>query len=571
MNKYNNFELAVYVTAQDVMSMPDDPNELAAQFEFFQKNLNVSKLYLETFRNGFVPREKMSSVKEFFSERRLKTSTSLMNVSSTAQNADIRIGNAFCYNDPELLHLLKETFERMASDFDEIMIDDCFFTNCTCSRCRKDKKNRSWAEYRMQKMTEISRDYVIGPAKKVNPDVYIILKYPTWGESFSRQGYSTETQPAMFDAIYAGTETRHTTYSIFRNPRYTSFSIIRWLESIRGNNLGGWFDPYMCGGSINNYLEQAHLTLLSKPFEITLFCYGSLLDTVLVPALGFELKRIDGYLGKLGNPEGISTYLPVHSSGEDHVYDYLGMAGVPIAPSIHFPDDGTPVLLTGAAAQDGDVVEKISSQLIGGGDVFATPVFMRRLQRHGDAVDEFTGMRVTEGKITSDSFGAFEVGWSDNVDYTHSRQPMTFPVIDWKTNDCNFLAIIAKEQMPTPLLAYSYYGTGRFYVLNLPDAWSDIYHLPSEVLTLIRKKMSSHLDVYLEGEANIAVFPYDNNTLVLQSFLEHGSRAKVHMSGDVTAITNLVSGEIQKRLYAKDDESVFEIAIPPQSQLAFSW
>ena len=80
-----------------------------------------------------------------------------------------------------------------------------------------------------------------------------------------------------------------------------------------------------------------------------------------------------------------------------------------------------------------------------------------------------------------------------------------------------------------------------------------------------------NLDVYLEGEANIAVFPYDNNTLVLQSFLEHGSRAKVHMSGDVTAITNLVSGEIQKRLYAKDDESVFEIAIPPQSQLAFSW
>ena len=570
MTRYSNFDLAIYVTAQNVMAMPDDESSLDEQFSFFGKHLKVSKLYLETYREDTVPSEKLMAVKSYFEKKRIKTATGITTSSPSAAHAEIRIGNLYCYNDPALLDLLKRTFERMASEFDEIMIDDFFSTNCTCTRCRDAKGERTWTDYRLSRMTEISREYVIEPARKINPEVNIILKYPTWGESFQRLGYNTETQPKLFDQIYAGTETRHTTYSIFRNPRYTSFSLIRWLSSIQNNNGGGWFDPYMCGGSINNYLEQAHLTLLSKPKEITLFCYGSLLDTVLVPALGFELDRMDRFLGKLGEPTGISTYLPVHSSGEDHVYDFLGMCGIPIAPSVHFPTPDEPVLLTGASGCDKDVGERIKNHLIHGGDVFATPGFMCRLQED-DLIDEFTGLRVTSGKITDNHFGSFEVGWSDAVDYNEAGRPITFPIIDWKTNDCEFLAIIAREQMPTPVLAFSYYGKGRFFVLNLPDVWSDTYALPVPLLTLIRKKTSEHLPVYIEGEARIAVFPYSNNAMVLQSFLEHGSNVKIHIRGDVESIRNIESGTSTTALYKIDGESVFELAIPPLAQTAVKW
>ena len=571
MKSYRNFELAIYVTAQNVMDMPLDTEALQEQFDFFEKHLRVSKLYLETYRDGSVPSEKLMAVKEFFAGKGIVASTGITNSSTSMEGSEIRIGNLFCYNDPETLDLLKITFERMASEFDEIMIDDFFSTNCTCERCRAGKGNRTWTDYRLEKMTEISRDYVIDPAKKVNPKVNITLKYPTWGESFQRLGYNTETEPFLYDQIYSGTETRHTTYSIFRNPRYTSFSLIRWLASINDNNGGGWFDPYMCGGSINNYLEQAHLTLLAKPKEINLFCYGSLWNTVLIPALGFELDRIDGYLGYLGKPVGVSTYLPVHSSGEDHIYDYLGMAGIPIDPSVYFPETDAPVLLTGAAACDGQITDKIKAHLLGGGDVFATPGFMYALQDDGDGIDEFTGLRVTNGKITDSFFGAFEIGWSNDVDYAHASRPVTFPVVDWKTNDCNFLAIIATEQMPTPVLAYSFYGRGRFYVLNLPDVWSDVYALPSELLTLIRKKLSVSLPAYIEGEAKIAVFPYDNRTMVLQSFLEHGAKVKIHVKGDVDAIRNVVSDEETQVLYSRDGESIFEIALPPMAQTVVGW
>ncbi len=93
------------------------------------------------------------------------------------------------------------------------------------------------------------------------------------------------------DRIHAGTETRHTTYSLFKNPRYTSYSLIRYLANLKEhNNGGGWIDNIMCG-SLDAYLEQANLTLLAKPPELTLFCTGLLQTGSWRAALGCRLPN----------------------------------------------------------------------------------------------------------------------------------------------------------------------------------------------------------------------------------------------------------------------------------------
>jgi hypothetical protein len=52
---------------------------------------------------------------------------------------------------------------------------------------------------------------------------------------------------------------------------------------------------------------------------------------------GLPSAELDAVIGSLGQPWGIPVYLPAGSSGEDHLYDYLGMCGIPLEPVADFP------------------------------------------------------------------------------------------------------------------------------------------------------------------------------------------------------------------------------------------
>jgi hypothetical protein len=53
----------------------------------------------------------------------------------------------------------------------------------------------SWTDFRLQLMTDAARDLIINPAKAVNPQVKIIIKYPNWYEHFQGLGFNLETGP----------------------------------------------------------------------------------------------------------------------------------------------------------------------------------------------------------------------------------------------------------------------------------------------------------------------------------------------------------------------------------------
>jgi hypothetical protein len=63
------------------------------------------------------------------------------------------------------------------------------------------------------------------------------------------------------------------------------------------------------------------------------------------------------------------------------------------------------------------------------------------------------------------------------------------------------------------------YGKGRFFVLTIPDTYSDLYQLPTAVLNHICKRVSQEIPVHLEEPARVCLFAYDNRTFVTHSFL----------------------------------------------------
>ena len=557
MNGYSNFRFSMFLTVGCVENMFREGADPDVQFDYYAKYFNFTKVYIECWRQKKVDFATLMRAKAYFEAKGIETATALMPTWSPEYECSARM---LCFTNPEVQTLFSEYIASMAAYFDEIMIDDSLSTDCTCERCREAKGNRTWTDFRLQLMTDFCRDCIVAPARKINPKVKLTLKYPTWHESYQTLGYNTETQPPMF----------HTTYSLFRNPRYTSYSLIRYLQSLPpNNNRGGWFDPFMCANDPNVFTEQAEFTLLSSPEEMTLFCWGANLDSMYPPALGYTMERTDRFLGELGAPVGIPVYLPFHSRGEDHVYDFLGMCGIPTDPTAVFPEDSRLVMLTAASACDKGIIEKIKAHLLRGGDVVVTSGCLEKLQDAG--LDEFTAMRVTSARQSGKEFGGFVTGWSSDTDYYKADHDISMPVIEWMTNENEFFAVQTRDCSPNILLSRSWYGSGMLWILNIPDSMADIYDIPAPVMSYLRRHLSKDMPVWFEGQNKLALFPRDNNTFAIKSFLQHGSVALIHVKGEAEKLTCISQGRSYVPYARVNGETVFRVTLEPILLSAFRW
>ena len=562
--KYKSINLAVYCAAPTLDRLTDR-KELAKKYSFFKKHLSLNKVYLETYRTGVtIPRKKMSWIIDFFRGKNIEVAGGITPTTEESfTDLPPRLLAASCYNHPQIRERIKKISTYTASLFDEFILDDFFFTNCTCQTCIEEKGSRTWEEYRLQLMTEVSKKLIVKPAKKENTEVKVIIKYPNWIESFQQTGYNTEIQPEIFDLIYTGTETRDSKFTHQHLPRYGSYSLIRWMENISHcQNGGGWFDRFDCQNNLNHYLEQAYLTVFSKARELMLFSFGSLLDTVFVPALGHELKKLDKTADILGTPRGITAYEPHHAQGEDHLYDYLGMNGLPFEPTPHFPKEDNTVLLTKNSTQDNKVMEKLKNHLQSGNNAVITSGFLKKMQNKG--IKEITSAKYTDQKVNSDIFAVNTRGCSFE-NYYQGNQNILLPVLNFKNNDTWPLAVTINGNNSFPLLLKDYYGGGTLYTLTIPDNFSDFEKYPSQVLTIIRKSLMENQDVYLEGEGGIGLFLYDNNTLIIESFKPHKSSVKIHIKGNNVKLYS-ASGEREiNKFRSSNQETVFEVKLQPAS------
>lgn len=562
MDGYQNFDLVVYVPQWDMRRM-EDPAWLESTYEMLSKYIHIEKVYLETHRNlDIIEKDKVLKIKKFFEDRGVKVSGGITYVVSERNRYE-----SFCYTKASDRKKVREIAEYTAGLFDEIILDDFFFTNCKCEECIKAKGNKSWTEYRLDLMTDVTKNVVVGPARKVNPDVKIIIKYPNWYDHFHYTGYNLETEPNLFDMIYTGTETRDPVYTHQHLQHYQSYGQMRYFENIApGRNGGGWVDPG-AHRYLDRYIEQIALTLFAKAKEQTLFCWGAIVQMIrqsggnskphseYAPVLGYHLERIDEFLGKLGNPVGIKSYKPYHSNGEDFLPNYIGMLGIPMDITPEFPSDEKLIFLTEQASFDKDIVKKIKKQLIDGKDVVITSNLYRALQGRG--IEDIVELEYTDKKAAVHRF----YDWRDVY---LSENDILIPQLRYATNDSWELITALDSGVGYPILQQASYGNGKMFVLVIPDNFGELYEMPKEILTRIKQVLMKNLFVYTDTPGNVSLFVYDNNSFIVNSYKDHSIPVKVVLDKKFKKVIDLESNR-ELDLQQEDDQAVFTTQLEPHA------
>ncbi|MBQ5319994.1 MAG: hypothetical protein J6K17_12940 [Oscillospiraceae bacterium] len=569
MGNYRNFELVVYFVAHGVKNVNE--SELGKQIEFFKKYMRIDKVYLEPFRDGcFASEEQLCLCRDIFAKHGIKSQGGITTSMPDPEGAKAkqRLFNVMCYNDEVMMDTLKQVCEMNARVFDGFIIDDFFFTNCTCEKCRngRDAYNAehgitdgSWQAYRTHLMYEASKKYVIGPAKAVNPDCKITIKYPNWMESYQETGYDPASQKEIFDYIYTGTETRDPMNTDQHLPRYLSYSLMKYMDKMApGRNGGGWFDPFDCR-MLDYYLEQAYLTAFAKPKEVMMFCFQALADSVNVPALGFMLDKLDALLDGLGEPLGVPCYIPNASQGEDNVQDFLGMNGFPVLSTPNFEADAPIMLMTASSAYDKNIVDKLEKYVTGGGKAIVTSGFIKKTL--GKGIERITSIRDRNRKMTVKDYAAENSFFFNRWERESSAKAVTVPVMEFR-NNATWGAIckgISEEEACT-LFAIDTYGDGQMYTLVVPETFADIKHYPETVLNRMRKEFAVN-GIRMEGKGQISIFTYDNDTFVVYPYVDNNtydSDITVHIKG-AKAIARLSDGKEIAPLYEENGEAVFRL------------
>ena len=539
MEKYRNFNIASYIRAYELVDITDD--QIQAGIDYFRQYTHLDKMYIENHRGKVdIPVKRLQEVKELCEKNGLETAGGITSTQFVNGIRKPSYFDTFCYTDPdhraEYLRIVRE----LASVFDEIILDDFFFTACRCEMCIQAKGKMSWKDYRLKLMEDFAQ-VIVNEAHKVNPKMKFVIKYPNWYESYPETGFNPGKQKDIFDGIYSGTETR-LTFSPQHLQRYESYSIIRLLNNTApGKNGGGWVD---LGGSqlnITNCVEQCALTVLARTPELTLWNFNSYNGSNVLPAVGRALQKIDEILDKAGEPTGVSTWEPFDGDGEDQLYNYLGMCGLPVEPVRDLDEKAPVVFCTEATGEDPDCVEKLEAYVRNGGNAVVTIGFFRRMYDKG--VKDFTSVRLTNRHVLGDCFMIDNANYMDK-EVAYSKKPILFEVISYKTNATQADISVMVDEDNFPVMTEDNYGKGRFFILNVPENFADLYKLPKEVIRNINKHLTMYQRVYVGASTKVNLFPYDNNVYVLYGYDEKGGDVQLIVRGDSNGIKDLDSGKV---------------------------
>jgi hypothetical protein len=569
---YENFKVAIYAPARDVNRMKD-PDWLEKSWNEISSQVKIDKIYLETHRDSFViDEETINKVRKFFESRGVEVAGGI-----TYTIMESNRFQTFCYTRPEQRKKAREVAEYTAKLFDEVILDDFFFTNCKCENCIKAKNKKSWSDFRVELMRGAARNLIVGPAKAVNPKVKMVIKYPNWYEHFQGCGFDLEVQPKIFDGIYTGTETRDPVYTDQHLQQYESYLIFRYFENIKpGGNGGGWVDTgamrYM-----DRYAEQLWLTMFAKAPEITLFNYSRLLaplskdlrgewqgtgtsfdfeemmkpvkqadgkmvepNSMARPA-GYALEQIDIFLGKLGKPIGVKSYRPYHSTGEDFLQNYIGMCGVPMDLLPEFPAEASIVFLTESSKYDATIVDKIKARLVAGKPVMITTGLYKSLQ--GKGIEDIVELRIGDEKASTKQFWSRRGVWGRQGVVYESESEIIIPQIKYLTNDSWEELSCLTSGVGYPIIHSADYANSRLYILTIPDNYGDLYKYPAEVLAQIREILTPDFKIRLEGPSQVVLFVYDNDTFIVESFRHEPVDIKIIADKQISKLRDIVTGE----------------------------
>lgn len=362
--------------------------------------MGITKVYLETFRSRhLVKEETIARARDRFRQAGFIVSGCV----TTTQIGKISTGWDLisCYTNAGTQKETREIFEFTAQLFDEVMIDDFWFTDCSCEECEAARNAKTvnvvgetwsiaqaeWSDYRCELMVRISQKLVLDAARRVNPDVKVIIKYPHWYDNFHERGYEVIRQTADFDITWVGTEIRDELDSRWGGRgRYTAYFMQSWLERISGGKCGGgWYDTL--GTTPATYLVQARQTILGGARESMLFNARDLRSRGAGPDDAKALREALPELLDLAvnvkrrSATGVALYKPPNSPGEEEqrIFEHVGMLGIPFVACHEFPADAPAAFFSIHALHEPNLAKKLAAYLRTGRPALITDGLAARL------------------------------------------------------------------------------------------------------------------------------------------------------------------------------------------------
>ncbi len=373
-----DLRLGSYATSGQVQQMATDEEYRAAVWETIER-MGMTKLYVEVYRGGHtVAPEQLVQVRDWLEARDIDVVGGI----ATVPGGDVGVRQEgplgwFNWQNAKTQRDLERIIRASAPVFDTFIVDDFLCTGDVSAESEQAKGDRLWGQYRCDLLTQLAQSIFVGPAKEVNPDITMIVKYPQWYDRFHRFGYDTETFPRIFDRVWVGTETRgHNTQRFGFVQPYEGFVNYRWLADIAGKKIGGaWFDHGDCAE--HDFLDQAYTSVLAGAPELVFFNLGNVVaghpDHAKVAAQFEQLADLAAFVRE--HPvTGVPAYKPSNSdpAGDMYLMDFLGMLGIPLAPVHEFPENAPVIFLPAQAAADPDLYERVKKARARGAHLIVT-------------------------------------------------------------------------------------------------------------------------------------------------------------------------------------------------------
>jgi hypothetical protein len=531
--RVDDLQLSIYITAHAIRDLLADENGRREALSIFRCN-GITKAYIEAYRSGLViDKELLMVVKEFF----LKNGIEVVGAIATVPGGDFGVNQEgplgwFNWQAQKTQDDLKDVMRMAAIVFDEFIVDDFLCTSDTSLISKAAKGDRSWSQYRMDLLSELSTKIFIEPTKEVNPDITMIIKYPQWYDRFHLFGYDVERKPEIFDKVWVGTETRgqYTQRFGFVQP-YNGFISYRWMSDLAGTKMSGaWFDHGDCDA--NDFIEQAWQTVLAGAKEIVLFNYYDFVrghaGHHLVRTQFSQLADLAKYVAE--NPvEGIAAYKPQHSDagGDLYLMDYIGTLGIPLIPYFQYPQDAEVVFLPTQAAKDPDIHAKIKKSLEKGATIVFTTGFLSNA-KNGKQMAELAGIKYPLNSTHIKADGVINGG-----NYEKIKLGLDLGEIPTLTNGKSLLNAVSDSKI-IPFFIKSEYKAGTIFTLNSHtfsqadfDAVGEVLlspkplgllEIPTTWANTIRNEIVSPFNFKLNAPTRIVVQPMGDSAWMFHNY-----------------------------------------------------
>ena len=568
------FKLSVYATAHSVNNHFSTEAGRREAVSLMRAN-GITKIYIEVYRGGLeVSTDLLKLTKDYFNQNGFEVTGAIATV--PGKNYGLRQEGPlgwFNWQNKKTQNDMKEVMINAAPIFDTFIIDDFLCTGDISDESKKAKDNKSWPDYRRELMINIASSVFIEPARSVNPDLHMIIKYPQWYDRFHLFGYDVESGPKLFDEVWVGTESRgqYTQRYGFVQP-YEGFVNYRWISSLSGNKIGGaWFDHGDCDDL--DFIEQAYQSVLAGATELVLFNYGNFINGHKGHhRLRMEFENLSQLAKTIKNSPvtGISAYKPPQNDagGDLYIMDYIGMLGIPLIPVSSYPENAHTIFLPTQAATDPTIVTKVEASIKSGARIIMTSGFLAKL-KDDSVLSKKAG--ISKPLIKPQSVEAIVIN-----DSIHPLERSLDLETELEIQDASIILTAIVDGRAVPFLTKN--NNGQIYVLN-SHTFSDadfeavgevllsprelgLLDLPKTWVDIVREAFNANLTIKLSAPSRVTMQPLLNGDIILYNYNKKDIELELSSNGFKSELYNVFE---DKELTLNN--KVLSLQIKPRSKV----